>query len=220
MGNNFNDHDGNDNLDLVHYYSNTHQSVDGIDTFIGNVVSFPKCSYVFNFAYDELTQIKTYNVERFTVSIEYDSTLKRKRTTNNQQYQTSFQKTKTYLSYYDFPCQNTEFYYHPGINAIMYLSDDMKYINVIADKNFPTNGDACATDLFADSSKIAMFKIDISTITAISTTYVSVLNNFVFLNNNLYIVTYNKNTVGSSQIDSRIWKVSISTSGTPPYTFD
>lgn len=110
---------------------------------------------MFNFVYNPVSQIKTYNIERYTVSIEYDSTVNKKKTNFNRKYTNSFSKAKTFLSYYDFPCSNTEFYYHPGINAVVYFADDGKSLNVIADKNLAAGADPCTTNMFSDSTKIS-----------------------------------------------------------------
>eukprot|EP00347_Sterkiella_histriomuscorum_P020690 403336851 len=211
VGNILNNHDGNTNPDTIHYYDNSaHAYTAGLQQFIGNVISFPTCSYVFNFVYNPVTLIKTYNIERFTISIEYDSTINKKQTTHTKQYSTSFSKAKTFLSYFDFPCQNTEFYYHPGISAIVYFSDDGKALNVIADTNFASGGDPCQTNLFADSSKISQYQVTLSD-SALSA-FISPLKYPVFLNKEIYIVTYQKNSGNAALTDSIIWKLKMATS--------
>ena len=132
IGNDQNDHDDNDNPNLVFEYENTNinSNFEGGGAsnlppssklaFMGGIVAFPRCAYVFNFAYDPLTQINTYLAERFTVSIEYDTTLepKRKRTIFNKKGSSKFYKLGNSSPNNNLPCYNTEFYYHPGIGAI------------------------------------------------------------------------------------------------------
>ncbi|CDW85483.1 UNKNOWN [Stylonychia lemnae] len=135
LGNNENDFDENDNPDLVHYYENSNSQSANLETFIGNIVAFQRCSYVFCLQ---------------SISIEYDQELKRKRTTFNKKSEYTFQKAKSIND--DFPCASTEFYYHPGIKGIIYLMDDNLTISGMYDAGFPENGDPCEQDLFTDTS--------------------------------------------------------------------
>ncbi|CDW85710.1 UNKNOWN [Stylonychia lemnae] len=209
LGNNENDFDGNDNLDLVHYYQNTNSQSEELQTFIGNIISFQRCSYVFNFAYNPLTQFKSYQIKKFTVSIEYDEELERKRTVFNLKYSQQFQQEKYYSTFKDFPCQVTEFYYHPDFNGIFYLLDDNHTISVKVDTGFPTGGDPCQSNLFTDKSKMNQFTFSLKEFSG--SFYLGVLKNFVFLNNTLFLVTYSNRTASDPYptIDSKIWRVSI-----------
>ena len=71
--------DQNDNTDQVWPYQNTN-SPNGVSAFIGNVVAFEECAYVFNFAINTVTNTKTYEIKRQQMAIEYVPSLSRKST--------------------------------------------------------------------------------------------------------------------------------------------
>ncbi|CDW81578.1 UNKNOWN [Stylonychia lemnae] len=205
IGNNENDFDENVNPDLVHYYENSNSQIPNMEAFIGNIVAFQRCSYVFNFAYNPVSKIKTYQIQRYTVSIEYDKELKSKRTIFNKKSEYTFQRAKN--GYNDFPCTTTEFYYHPGIKGIIYLMDDNLTISVMQDASFPKNGDPCEYDLFNNSQQINQFNFSIKDFDLF---HQGLLRNFIFLNETLYIVTHgqisDKQSLG---LQSKIWRVDL-----------
>lgn len=61
VGNVENDWDDNTNSDTDWTYSNGN-SPNSVDAFIGNIVSFQRCAYVFNFAYSSSSSTITYQV--------------------------------------------------------------------------------------------------------------------------------------------------------------
>ena len=58
----------------------------------------------------------------------------------------SFSQTASFLGYEDFPCKVTQFYYHPGLQAVMYMMDDGNTLIIKADRAIGT-GDPCEQKL-------------------------------------------------------------------------
>lgn len=106
--------DQNTNTDDIYSFTNTN-SPNGVKAFVGNVLALERCAYVFNFAVSGST--KTYNINRYTVSIEYVQSLLKKKTIINLKNSYSMTQLATAASgaSEDFPCGVSTFYYHPGI---------------------------------------------------------------------------------------------------------
>jgi len=69
--------------------------------------------------------------------------------------------------------------------------DDKFKINFKVDNAFAKDGDPCKANLFSDPNKIIQFDFSVKTLSGLSTLYYGILENFVFLNESMFIVTYN-----------------------------
>ena len=88
--------------------------------------------------------------------------------------------------------------------------DDKHTINFKVDTAFAKDEDPCKANLFSDSSKVIQFNFTLNTLSGLSTLYSGVLENFVFLNESLFIVTYSYSSASEKTIiDSIIWKINI-----------
>ena len=75
----------------------------------------------------------------------------------------------------------------------MYMMDDKKSVIVKADRSMTAADDPCTTKkLLSDSTKLGQYKFDLVSLisTTLSFNVNSILDNWVFLNNNLYVVAY------------------------------
>jgi hypothetical protein len=77
LGNIENRFDENENLDGTFFYSNTNSQT-ALDTFVGTAIPFQRCAYVFNM--NVVNGKKSYNLKRYTISIEYQTDLLKKAT--------------------------------------------------------------------------------------------------------------------------------------------
>ena len=111
---------------------------------------------------------KSYNIKRYTISIEYLQEILQKKTVLNLEANYTFSQSPTAINHEDFPCGITDFSFHPGINALMYMMDDKKTIVVKADRSFPTGNsittDMCTNFLMQTQTQLSQFSFDIKAI--------------------------------------------------------
>ena len=93
---------------------------------------------------------------------------------------------------------------------MFYFSNNQRALNFIADYKLSSGADTCTNNLLSDSSKIKRFQITLPNYA--SSNFISALTVPFFLNKELYLVTYQKNTVTSTITDSYIWKLTLSVS--------
>ena len=111
---------------------------------------------------------KSYNMKRYTISIEYLQDIQKKQTVLNLESDYTFNQFPTAISHEDFPCGIPDINFHPGINALMYMMDDKKTIVVKADRSFLTGSniftDMCTNSFMQNQAQLSQFSFDIKAI--------------------------------------------------------
>jgi hypothetical protein len=79
---------------------------------------------------------KSYNLKRYTISIEYQTDLLKKATVLKLEKDYGHSQLSSEINHEDFTCGIPSITFHPGINALMYFMDDQKTIVVKADLSY------------------------------------------------------------------------------------
>jgi hypothetical protein len=116
--------------------------------------------------------------------------LGRKKTVLTQTGLWSFSQASTDINHEDLPCSTKTFYFHPGLNAIMYLMDDMKTIVIKQDKTLAVGADMCESNFLHPTNTKYQQSVDIVTLigTKLGYSVTSIIDNWLFFNDELYLV--------------------------------
>lgn len=90
--------------------------------------------------------------------------MERKKTVLAQTGAWSFSQASTAINHEDFPCSTTTFYFHPGLNALMYLMDDKKTLVVKQDKTLTVGADMCVSNFLDTANTKYQQSVDIVTL--------------------------------------------------------
>jgi hypothetical protein len=146
------------------------------------------------------------------MAIEFVPSLGRKSTIMTVTGAWQFTQPSTAITVDDFPCTIQTMYFHPGLNAIMYFMEDGDTLIIKADKTLPLGADMCTSKLLFTTNTWGQYSVKLAS--AIATKYnfkvTSILDNWAFFNNEMYVVVYGRsNSFGPGTLQSMIVRVQI-----------
>lgn len=88
------------------------------------------------------------------------------------------------INHDDLPCSITPIYYHPGLNAIMYLMDNKQTIVIKQDRSIGANADICVEKFLDPTHVIGQYSFNLATLidTNLNFKVNQFLDNWIFLN--------------------------------------